>query len=80
LVTCVFREIARQGLVNALIVEVESSGKADPIRSLASSARLMIAQTGRHYRVIEKLGGAAKKVYIMSVRCLTQSPRGTARV
>ncbi len=80
MVTCVFREVARQGLVNALIVEVESSGKAGPIRSLASSARLMIAQTGRHYRVIEKLGGAAKKVYIMSVRCLTQSPRGTARV
>jgi hypothetical protein len=38
------------------------------------------AQTVSHYRAIENLGGAAKKVYIMSVRCLTQSPRGTARV
>ena|SRR5437660_1302604 len=35
---------------------------------------------GDEGRVIEKLGGTAKKVYIMSMRCLTQSPRGTARV
>ncbi len=42
--------------------------------------RSAVLSWGDEGRVIEKLGGTAKKVYIMSVRCLTQSPRGTARV
>src|SRR6266404_6163986 len=44
--------------------EVRIQQESDPIRSLASSARLMIAQTVSHYRVIEKpWWGGKESVY-----------------
>jgi len=42
--------------------------------------RSAVLSGGDEGRVIEKLAGTAKKVYSMSVWCVTQSPRGTARV